>query len=101
MTNRAGVIVVELNELCPDLMSRFIDDGRLPNFKRLRDQSQVFVTEAEERAPYLEPWIQWITVHSGLSYGEHQVFHLSDGHKLRQKCIWDVVSDRGLPVWVC
>jgi len=34
-------------------MDRFIAEGHLPNFARLRQESQVFVTEAAERAPYL------------------------------------------------
>lgn len=95
------VIVLELNELSPELLDRFIAQGELPNFKRLRDQSIVAVTDAEEAPPNLEPWIQWVTVHTGLTYGEHKVFDLDDGHKLTAPRIWDVVSDAGEPVWVC
>jgi hypothetical protein len=98
---RAPVVLLELNELSPTLMNRFIDDGELPNFKRLRDSSQVYVSDAEEIAPNLEPWIQWVTVHSGLPYNEHRVFHLGDGHKLKVKSLWDLVSERGRRVWVC
>jgi hypothetical protein len=75
--------------------------GELPNFHRLYRASQVYVTDAEEAAPNLEPWIQWVTVHSGLSFAEHGVFHLGEGHKLDRKCIWDVLSDHGLRVFVC
>jgi hypothetical protein len=82
-------------------MDRFIEEGKLPNFKRLREQSTVFLTEAEERAPDLEPWIQWVNVHTGVPYQEHGIFRLSEGHKLRQKCIWELVSNSGMPVWVC
>lgn len=95
------VVVLELNELTPAIMDRFITDGRLPNFKRLRDHSDVFITDAEERPPYLEPWIQWVTVHTGVPYSEHGVFRLSEGHKVRHKCIWDLVSQAGGAVWVC
>src|SRR4051812_7223489 len=98
---RPSVILLEFNELSPPLMQRFMSEGRLPNFERLYDESQVYVTDAEEEAPYLEPWIQWVTVHSGLHYREHQIFHLADGHALQQKCLWDVLSDHGHRVWVC
>jgi hypothetical protein len=37
----------------------------MPNFKRLRDESEVFISEAEELSPYLELWIQWVD--TGLS----------------------------------
>jgi Type I phosphodiesterase / nucleotide pyrophosphatase len=95
------VILLEFNELSPILMDLFIEQGHLPNLKRLRDQSQVFVTDAEEVAPTLDPWIQWVTVHSGLSFEEHGIHHLGDGHKLAVKSLWDIVSDAGQAVWVC
>lgn len=40
------LILLELNELSPDLMSRFIDEGKLPNFRRLRTQSTLYTTDA-------------------------------------------------------
>jgi hypothetical protein len=95
------MILLEFNELSPALMETFIDQGYLPNFKKLRDRSQIFTTDAEEVAPNLDPWIQWVTVHSGLSYDEHGIFHLGDGHKLAVKSLWDMISARGKTVWVC
>ena len=99
--NTRPVIVLEFNEIVPRLIDRFIAAGQLPNFKRLRERSKVMVTEAQEAQQNLEPWIQWITVHSGLTYEQHGVFHLDEGAKLEDKCIWDVVSDRGGKAWVC
>jgi hypothetical protein len=65
MDNR--VIVLEFNELTPALVDRFIAQGHLPNFARLRAESIVAVTDAEETFPTLEPWIQWVTVHTCLT----------------------------------
>jgi hypothetical protein len=95
------MIMLEFNELSPALMDTFIDQGYLPHFKRLRDASQVFTTVAEEVAPNLDPWIQWVTVHSGLSFDEHGVFHLGDGHKLAVRSLWDLIAAEGKTVWVC
>ena len=95
------MILLEFNELSPSLMETFIEQGYLPNFKRLRDQSQVFTTDAEEVAPNLDPWIQWVTVHSGLSFDQHGIHHLGDGHKLAVKSLWDMIAARGKTVWVC
>lgn len=97
----AGVIVLELNELTPALMDRFIAEGHLPNFKRLRDASVAAITDAGEDPPFLEPWIQWVTVHTGLPYAEHKVFDLGDGPKLAAPRVWDHVSDAGRTVWIC
>ena len=95
------VIVLEFNELCPDLMDRFIAEGRLPGFKALRDSSAAYVTDAGEEPPNLEPWIQWITVHTGLSFAQHRVFDLGDAHKLEAPRIWDRVAAAGGRVWIC
>ncbi len=74
------VILMEFNELCPPLLTRWMAEGRLPNFSRLHRQSDVFLTEADVSDPaQLEPWIQWYSAHSGLAYDQHRVFHLSDG----------------------
>ena len=96
-----SIIPLEFNELTPALMDRFISEGHLPAFKRLRDQSLVAITDAEEGPPYLEPWIQWETVHTGLPYAEHGVFELGQGGQIRHPRVWDVVSAAGQPVWVC
>lgn len=101
MDPRASLVLLEFNELTPALMDRFISEGKLPNFARLREGSEVFASDAEEQEPYLEPWIQWVTVHTGVPYSEHGIFRLSEGRKLRYRNVWDLVSMEGHPVWVC
>src|SRR5215813_542444 len=78
MKHQRPVILLEFNELTPQLMGQFIAAGHLPNFARLRNESQAYITDAEEQAPQLEPWIQWITVHCGMRYADHKVFSLGD-----------------------
>lgn len=95
------MILLEFNELSPALMDTFIEQGHLPNFRRLRNASQVFTTDAEEVAPNLDPWIQWVTVHSGLSFDQHGIHHLGDGDKLEVKSLWDMIAATGKTVWVC
>lgn len=94
-------ILLEFNELTPDLMWRFIREGYLPNFSRLLAQSHAFITDAGEDPPWLEPWIQWVTVHTGVSAHEHGIFNLGDAANIEHSALWDIVSDQGHPVWVC
>jgi hypothetical protein len=101
MTREPSVLLLEFNELCPALMDRWIGEGKLPNFQTLRAASQVYTTDAEETEANLAPEIQWITVHSGLSYSEHRIFHLSEGHALSVRCLWDLLSEHNRRVWVC
>jgi hypothetical protein len=95
------VILMEFNELSPPVMQKLMAEGDLPNFRRFYQESEVYMTEADEVAPNLEPWIQWVTIHSGIPYREHGIQRLGDGHKLTETNIWDEVSDQGRSVWVC
>jgi hypothetical protein len=98
---KQNVILLEFNELSPTLMNRFISQGHLPNFKRFSEESGMYLTEAAERAPYLDPWIQWITVHTGLDFKEHGIERLNEGHTVRAKRVWDFIGEAGDPVWIC
>lgn len=95
------LIQIELNELCPSLLQRFMDRGILPHFRRFYESSTIYTTDAQEEPPNLEPWIQWPTVHSGVPFAEHGAFHLGDGRKIEQKCVAEVLSDAGVSVGVC
>lgn len=101
MMKLTPAVVLEFNELTPALMQRFMAEGKLPNFSRLHDESLVFTTTAEERPPNLDPWIQWVTIHTGLNYRDHGVRRLNEGHSLSAPRVWDLVSDAGGRVWVC
>lgn len=79
-TQPRPVILLEFNELTPALVRQ------LPNIRRFRAESRVYVTDAEESGAH------WVTVHTGLPSSEDAS---------NQKCIWDLASDHGLRVWVC
>lgn len=101
MSTKQSVILIEFNELSPTLMFRFMKEGKLPNFQKLYEESQAYLTEADAEPPALNPWVQWVSVHAGVPYSEHGIYLLGDGHKLQYPCIWDVVSAAGGKVWVC
>ncbi|MCB0403244.1 MAG: hypothetical protein KDD51_00560 [Bdellovibrionales bacterium] len=94
------VIQLEFNELSPTLLDTFMAEGALPNFKRLYESSDVFHSEAEVPVEYLEPWIQWPTVHSGLRHDEHGIFHLGEGKKLEGRTVGNYLSDAGVRVGI-
>ncbi len=75
--------------------------GLLPNFKSFYDGSQVFTTEADEVAPNLEPWIQWYSAHTGLSFRQHRVFNLTDGPKAPYDDLWRILRREGIRVANC
>lgn len=95
------LVLLEFNELSIPLMDEFIACGQLPNFASIRAQSQLFVTDAGEDPPALNPWIQWVTLHSGRSFAEHGVFHLGDAPSSNVPMLWDAVCAAGHSAWLC
>jgi hypothetical protein len=95
------MIVLELNELTPSLMQRFMGEGKLPNFSRLYHEADVYTTTAEEQPGNLDPWIQWVTIHTGLNLRDHGLQRLNEGHTLKVPRIWDLMSAQGRRVWIC
>jgi hypothetical protein len=90
---------MEMNELCPSLLYTWMQQGKLPNFKALYDRAQIFETEADVADPAnLEPWIQWYSVHTGLSFDQHRVFNLTDGKRAAHEDIYTTLIRHGLRV---
>ncbi len=88
------LLLLELNELCPSLIDKFMAEGVLPNFKRLRQRSRAFITHTNE--PVLEPWIQWVTVHTGVPFDQHGIIDLDQAAKLQHEAFWDRVSSENV-----
>ena len=101
MNTRTRMIVLELNELTPALMQRFMAAGSLPNFSRFYHEAKVYTTTAEETPPNLDPWIQWVTVHTGINFRQHGLQRLNEGHTLTTPRVWDLLSAAGKRVWIC
>ena len=71
-------ILLGLNELNFDYVKFYIDQGLLPNFKKIFEIQPAIETVSENEYKLLEPWVQWVTIHSGKSYKEHNIFRLGD-----------------------
>ncbi len=90
------VIQLELNEVSNPIIQHLIDEGKMPNFKKLEHSFSYLQTRSEEEYEKIEPWIQWVTAHTGKSHAEHQIFNLGDAHKLKHKQIWEVLSQSNI-----
>jgi hypothetical protein len=84
------LLLLEFNELCPSLIDKFMAEGALPNFKRLRERSRAFITHTNESV--LEPWIQWVTVHTGVPLDQHGIMDLDEAPKLKHEAFWDAIK---------
>ncbi len=83
----APLIFVELNEVNFDVAKMYIRQGvlNLPNFKHML-KGHFIRTSSEKQYQLLEPWIQWVSVHTGLKFKDHNIFRLGDivGSGLKQ-----------------
>jgi hypothetical protein len=93
-----SLIFLELNEVNFDFVRAYVREGRLPAFAALFERHGFRRTESEKAYEELEPWIQWVTAHTGKSLAEHGVFRLGDivNHDLPQ--VWECLEQRGLRV---
>jgi hypothetical protein len=96
------LMLIALNEINFDVANQYVQAqrDRFPALHRILSGPRVRTT-AEKQYQELEPWIQWPSVHSGLSFAEHNVFRLGDmvgssvpqmfeqleAHGLRMGCI--------------
>lgn len=79
--NTAGasrpLLLIELNEVNFDLARPYVDRLGLQSFKTLLAGHRVRTSSEAEYADW-EPWIQWVSAHSGKTAAEHGVFRLGD-----------------------
>jgi hypothetical protein len=79
--NKTGkrLILLELNEINFDVVELYLakDSARFPSLKKLLAGVRIR-TSCEKQYEELEPWIQWVSVHTNMTYAEHGVFRLGD-----------------------
>lgn len=92
------LLFLELNEINFDHIRIYVDRGLLPNFSHLIEQHGVSETESEKRYEELEPWIQWVTAHTGKTLAEHNIFRLGDITAYDIPQIWEQLEEKGLKV---
>ena len=93
------LILIGLNEINFDIVRRYLDAGAasLPALRRLIALREVR-TSSEKRYELLEPWVQWPSVFTGMSYDEHRLFRLGDVVQSRVPQMFEQLEAQGLRV---
>lgn len=90
--------LIELNEFSTDLFSAAASKMELPNISWLLSLPHSKTTTEdliEHRG--LDPWVQWVSVHTGVSSAQHEVIHLGDApSSLKFPQVWEVLSKKGI-----
>jgi hypothetical protein len=90
--------LVELNEINFEYVQRYSAAGHLPYLTRLITQHGVSTTVSESIYEHIEPWIQWVSAHTGKTFDEHRIFRLGDIVDSNVEQIWEVLEKRGIRV---
>jgi predicted AlkP superfamily phosphohydrolase/phosphomutase len=70
-TSTRGVVILGLDGLDPDLARRFMDEGKLPNLKRLADEGCFH--KLRTTCPAMSP-VAWSTFATGVDPSRHNIF---------------------------
>ena len=81
-------LIVQFNEANFDLIEKYCVKYNFLSLKKILSLVKL-KTSSEEKYKHLEPWIQWYSFYTGLSYEEHQTFNLGDCLKKANKNIRD------------
>lgn len=104
MGSKKKVLLLELNEINWRVVDRLIEQrgaAFLPHFGKLRGEGAWAVQSAVERAPLLDPWITWVTLHTGVSPAVHGASVLEQSSdSLRAPRTWQYAAQAGRKVGV-
>jgi hypothetical protein len=92
------LLLIELNELNFEMVERYVAQGALPNLGALIARHGYARTQSETAHADIEPWIQWVTAHTGKTLGQHGVRRLGDIVDTDHDQIWEMLERRGLNV---
>ena len=92
------LIFLELNEVNFEFVQRYGRAGKLPALNRLIKEHGLSETTSEAAYADWEPWIQWVTAHTGKTLAQHGVFRLGDITRTDHEQIWERLEKEGLSV---
>ena len=91
------LLIIELNEFNEDLLFRGANTHKLKNILKLLDfKSSQTISMDEIEHHGLDPWVQWVSIHTGVPHKEHKITHLADISRLAFPQIWEKIGDLGL-----
>jgi hypothetical protein len=91
------MLLIELNEFNRELLKNIARAHDLRHLKEVLGWSHASTSTLDEyESGFLEPWAQWVSVHTGVPSSQHQVKNLGDVPDLAEDQIWERWSRRGL-----
>ncbi|WP_425407929.1 hypothetical protein [Hyphococcus sp.] len=90
------MLVFELNEYHPGLLRKIAGRSGLKALQEIFSWSKTRTyTDDTYDSGYLEPWVQWVSVHTGAPARKHGIKNLGDAPSLSCQQIWERWSEEG------
>ena len=88
--------LIELNEFNKDLLKEISSKYNFVNIKKLFDNN-IIITDTEDKKEHynLDPWVQWVSIHTGYPHEIHKIDHLADVKNLKYPQIWEILGEKG------
>lgn len=94
-------LVLELNEFNMDLLKLAASKLNLKNIQRIISLNHgVTIADQVQEHQGLDPWVQWVSIHTETPSQEHNILRLGDLAKLDRQQIWERLSDLGISTGV-
>lgn len=92
-----NLVFIEWNEVNAEIVSKYLSKNKYKSLTKLFNFPSVN-TCSENEYESLEPWIQWVSVHTGKRADEHGIFRLGDIDNYTGEQIFELVEKRGYSV---
>ena len=73
------MLIIELNEFNVELLENNADKFGLKNIRRLLKMPRKNTSCDELKEHHgLDPWVQWVSIHTGVGFNNHKIKHVTD-----------------------
>jgi len=91
------MLLIELNEFNRELLQRIAATHQLKHLQQMLGWNRAGTfTSDEYDGGFLDPWVQWVSVHTGVPSSLHGVKNLGDVPNLAEDQLWERWSERGI-----
>tara|TARA_Y200000002_G_scaffold44825_2_gene32466 strand:- start:922 stop:2211 length:1290 start_codon:yes stop_codon:yes gene_type:complete len=94
------LLVVELNEFDPVFLRKNAIKLKLQNILYFLNLNYTETFTLEEKEHHgLDPWVQWVSIHSGLPFSKHKIARLGQTKKQNNIQIWNKLGENYKLTW--
>jgi hypothetical protein len=97
MKNNKKLIFIQLNEINFDILKKYNSKFSFKFFNNFFFDN-LKNTYSEKDYDLLEPWIQWVSIHTGKTAKEHNIFRLGDIKNFSYEQIFEKIEKKGKTV---